>query len=74
MTHPDSGIVSFFGDAAVLPQAILHSHNIISILRKHTCLKSFYKRVYSTYDFMVALFDVCQRDAKLIGELKHQGR
>src|SRR3569832_1536385 len=35
-------------------------------------LKPFDKRVYATYDFMVALIDICQRDAKQIGELKHK--
>ena len=35
-------------------------------------LKAFDKRVYATYDFMQDLVDICERDAKLIGELKHK--
>jgi len=35
-------------------------------------LKPFDKRVYATYEFMQALIDINERDAKLIGELKNR--
>jgi hypothetical protein len=71
MSTPDSGIVSFL-ETPRFATGYTAQHNIISYITETHMLKSFDKRVYSTYDFMVALFDICQRDAKLIGELKHK--
>jgi hypothetical protein len=71
MSTPDSGIVSFL-ETPRFATGYTAQHNIISYITETHMLKSFDKRVYSTYDFMVALIDICQRDAKLIGELKHK--
>jgi len=71
MSTPDSGIVSFL-ETPRFATGYTAQHNIISYITETHMLKSFDKRVYSTYDFMVALFDICQRDARLIGELKHK--
>ena len=71
MSTPDSGIVSFL-ETPRFATGYTAQHNIISYITETHMLKSFDKRVYSTYDFMTALFDICQRDAKLIGELKHK--
>ncbi|MFI5162020.1 MAG: M14 family zinc carboxypeptidase [Sphingobacteriales bacterium] len=71
MSTPDSGIVSFL-ETPRFATGYTAQHNIISYITETHMLKAFDKRVYSTYDFMVALFDICQRDAKLIGELKHK--
>lgn len=68
---PDSGIVSFL-ETPRFATGYTAQHNIISYITETHMLKPFDKRVYATYDFMVALIDLCQRDAKLIGELKHK--
>ncbi len=68
---PDSGIVSFL-ETPRFATGYTAQHNIISYITETHMLKAFDKRVYATYDFMVALIDICERDAKLIGELKHK--
>ena len=68
---PDSGIVSFL-ETPRFATGYTAQHNIISYITEAHMLKAFDKRVYATYDFMQHLFDICQRDAKLIGELKHK--
>jgi hypothetical protein len=70
-TSPDSGIASFL-ETPRFATGYTSQHNIISYITETHMLKPFDKRVYATYDFMQALIDICQRDAKLIGELKHQ--
>jgi hypothetical protein len=68
---PDSGIVSFL-ETPRFATGYTAQHNIISYITETHMLKPFDKRVYATYDFMQALIDIYTRDAKLIGELKHQ--
>ena len=68
---PDSGIVSFL-ETPRFATGYTAQHNIISYITETHMLKPFDKRVYATYDFMVALIDICERDAKLIGELKQK--
>ena len=68
---PDSGIVSFL-ETPRFATGYTSQHNIISYITETHMLKAFDKRVYATYDFMVALIDICERDAKLIGELKQK--
>jgi hypothetical protein len=66
---PDSGIVSFL-ETPRFATGYTSQHNIISYITETHMLKAFDKRVYATYDFMQALVDINERDAKLIGELK----
>lgn len=66
---PDSGIVSFL-ETPRFATGFTAQHNIISYITETHMLKPFEKRVYATYDFMQALVDVVERDAKLIGDLK----
>ncbi len=66
---PDSGIVSFL-ETPRFATGYTAQHNIISYITEAHMLKPFDKRVYATYDFMQNLIDVCQRDEKLIGEVK----
>jgi Zinc carboxypeptidase len=66
---PDSGIVSFL-ETPRFATGYTAQHNIISYITETHMLKPFDKRVYATYDFMQNLIDVCQRDEKLIGEVK----
>ncbi|MDB5114958.1 MAG: hypothetical protein JWQ79_450 [Mucilaginibacter sp.] len=68
---PDSGIVSFL-ETPRFATGYTAQHNIISYITETHMLKPFDKRVYATYDFMQALVDINERDAKLIGELKHK--
>src|ERR1700759_3188184 len=68
---PDSGIVSFL-ETPRFATGYTAQHNIISYITETHMLKPFDKRVYATYDFMAALIDICQRDAKLLGDLKHK--
>ena len=68
---PDSGIVAFL-ETPRYSTGYAVQHNIISYITETHMLKSFDKRVYSTYDFMQELIAVCQRDHELIGELKHK--
>src|SRR6201989_749517 len=70
-TSPDSGIVSFL-ETPRYATGYTAQHNIISYITETHVLKSFDKRVYATYDFMQALVDINERDAKLIGELKRK--
>ena len=67
---PDSGIVSFL-ETPRFATGYTAQHNIISYITETHMLKPFDKRVYATYDFMQHLIDICQRDAKVIGEVKH---
>ncbi|MDB5109497.1 MAG: Zinc carboxypeptidase [Mucilaginibacter sp.] len=68
---PDSGIVSFL-ETPRFATGYTAQHNIISYITETHMLKPFDKRVYATYDFMQALVDINERDAKLIGELKQK--
>lgn len=68
---PDSGIVAFL-ETPRFSTGFTVQHNIISYVTETHMLKPFDKRVYSTYDFMQDLIDICQRDHQLIGELKHK--
>ena len=68
---PDSGIVSYL-ETPRYSSGYTAQRNIISYITETHMLKAFDKRVYSTYDFMQNLVDICERDAKLIGELKHK--
>jgi len=71
MATPDSGIVSFL-ETPRFATGYTAQHNIISYITETHMLKSFDKRVYATYDFMVHLIDICERDHALLGELKHK--
>jgi len=70
-TSPDSGIVSFL-ETPRFATGYTSQHNIISYITETHMLKPFDKRVYATYDFMQGLIDINERDAVLIGELKHR--
>jgi hypothetical protein len=71
METPDSGIVSFL-ETPRFATGYTAQHNIISYITETHMLKKFDKRVYATYDFMQHLIDICQRDAKLIGQVKQK--
>ncbi|RFZ82628.1 hypothetical protein DYU05_10600 [Mucilaginibacter terrenus] len=66
---PDSGIVSFM-ETPRFSTGFAAQHNIISYMTETHMLKPYDKRVYATYYFMQHLIDICQRDAKVIGNLK----
>ncbi|WP_428327514.1 M14 family zinc carboxypeptidase [Mucilaginibacter sp.] len=68
---PDSGIVSFL-ETPRFATGYTAQRNIISYITETHMLKSFDKRVYATYDFMQHLVDIYERDARLIGKLKHK--
>ena len=68
---PDSGIVSFL-ETPRFATGYTAQHNIISYITETHMLKAFDKRVSATYDFMQNLIELCQRDSKLIGEIKHK--
>jgi hypothetical protein len=68
---PDSGIVSFL-ETPRFSTGYAAQHNIIGYITETHMLKPFDKRVYATYDFMQALIAVCERDARLIGQLKRK--
>lgn len=68
---PDSGIVSFL-ETPRFATGYTAQHNIISYITETHMLKAFDKRVSATYDFMQHLIDICQRDSKWIGEIKHK--
>ncbi|HAL82608.1 MAG TPA: hypothetical protein DCO83_10540 [Mucilaginibacter sp.] len=68
---PDNGIVSFL-ETPRFATGYTSQHNIISYITETHMLKPFDKRVYATYDFMQNLIDIYERDAKLIGYLKHK--
>jgi hypothetical protein len=68
---PDNGIVSFL-ETPRFATGYTSQHNIISYITETHMLKAFDKRVYATYDFEQNLIDIYERDAKLIGELKHK--
>ncbi len=68
---PDSGIVAFL-ETPRFSTGYAVQHNIISYITETHMLKSFDKRVYSTYDFMQHLFDICERDAAVIRKLKQR--
>lgn len=70
-TSPDSGIVAFL-ETPRFATGYTAQHNIISYITETHMLKPFDKRVEATYVFMQHLIAICQRDAKLIGDLKHQ--
>jgi hypothetical protein len=66
---PDSGIVSFL-ETPRFATGYTAQHNIISYITETHMLKPFDKRVYATYAFMEHLISICERDHKLLGELK----
>jgi len=68
---PDMGIESFL-ETPRFATGYTAQRNIISYITETHMLKSFDKRVYSTYAFEQHLVDLVERDAKLIGELKHK--
>ncbi|HVW96110.1 MAG TPA: M14 family zinc carboxypeptidase [Mucilaginibacter sp.] len=68
---PESGIISFM-ETPRYSTGYMAQRNIISYMTETHMLKPFDKRVYATYDFMQHLIDICERDAKLIGELKRR--
>jgi hypothetical protein len=68
-TTPDNGIVSFL-ETPRFATGYTSQHNIISYITETHMLKEFDKRIWATYDFMQALVDINERDAKLIGEVK----
>jgi hypothetical protein len=68
-TTPDNGIASFL-ETPRFATGYTAQHNIISYITETHMLKEFDKRVWATYDFMQALVDINERDAKLIGEVK----
>jgi hypothetical protein len=70
-TTPDSGIVAFL-ETPRFSTGYTVQHNIISYVTETHMLKPYDKKVYGTYQFMQHLIDICQRDAKQIGDLKHQ--
>jgi hypothetical protein len=68
---PDSGIVSFM-ETPRFSTGYAAQHNIISYMTETHMLKPFDKRVYATYSFMQQLVNICQRDAKILGQMKKQ--
>ncbi|MBW4888124.1 hypothetical protein KXQ82_00290 [Mucilaginibacter sp. HMF5004] len=68
---PDSGIVAFI-ETPRFSTGYTVQHNIISYVTETHMLKPFAPRVYSTYDFMQNLIDICERDAALIRNLQQQ--
>jgi len=68
---PDSGIVSFL-ETPRFATGYTSQRNIISYITETHMLKPFDKRVYATYEFEKHLVDIYERDAKLVGELKHK--
>jgi hypothetical protein len=68
---PDSGIVSFM-ETPRFSTGYAAQHNIISYMTETHMLKPFDKRVYATYNFMQQLVNICQRDAKILGQMKKQ--
>lgn len=68
---PDSGIVAFL-ETPRFSTGYTVQHNIISYVTETHMLKPYDKKVYATYEFMQHLIDVCQRDARQIGELKQR--
>jgi hypothetical protein len=65
---PDSGIVAFI-ETPRFSTGYTVQHNIISYVTETHMLKPYDKKVYATYDFMQHLINICQRDARQIGEL-----
>jgi hypothetical protein len=68
---PDSGIVSFM-ETPRFSTGYAAQHNIISYMTETHMLKPFDKRVYATYNFMQQLINICQRDAKILGQMRKQ--
>jgi len=66
---PDSGIVSFM-ETPRFSTGYGAQHNIISYMTETHMLKPFDKRLYATYNFMQHLINICERDAKILGDLK----
>jgi hypothetical protein len=66
---PDSGIVSFM-ETPRFSTGFAAQHNIISYMTETHMLKPFDKRLYATYNFMQQLINICQRDTKLLGDMK----
>jgi len=68
---PDSGIVAYL-ETPRYATGYTAQRNIISYITETHMLKSYDKRVHATYNFMEALVDLNERDAKLIGELRRK--
>jgi hypothetical protein len=68
---PDSGIVAFL-ETPRFSTGYTVQHNIISYVTETHMLKPYDKKVYATYEFMQHLIDVCEHDARQIGELKQR--
>jgi len=68
---PDSGIVAFI-ETPRFSSGFTAQHNIISYITETHMLKAYEPRVNSTYAFMQNLFDICERDAATIRNLKLQ--
>ena len=66
---PDSGIVSFM-ETPRFSTGFAAQHNMISYMTETHMLKPFDKRLYASYNFMQQLIRICQRDAKVIGDLR----
>ncbi|AMR30911.1 hypothetical protein A0256_05465 [Mucilaginibacter sp. PAMC 26640] len=66
---PDSGIVSFM-ETPRFSTGFAAQHNMISYMTETHMLKPFDKRLYATYNFMQQLIGICQRDARVIGDLR----
>ncbi|RFZ92431.1 hypothetical protein D0C36_13465 [Mucilaginibacter conchicola] len=66
---PDSGIVSFM-ETPRFSTGFAAQHNAISYMTETHMLKPYDKRVWATYAFMQNLINICQRDAKLLGDMK----
>jgi hypothetical protein len=65
---PDSGIVAFI-ETPRFSTGYTVQHNIISYVTETHMLKPYDKKVYATYNFMQHLINICQRDARQIGDL-----
>ena len=68
---PDSGIVSFM-ETPRFSTGFAAQHNMISYMTETHMLKPFDKRLYASYNFMQQLIRICQRDAKVIGDLRQK--
>nr|WP_294942435.1 M14 family zinc carboxypeptidase [uncultured Mucilaginibacter sp.] len=68
---PDSGIVSFM-ETPRFSTGFAAQHNMISYMTETHMLKPFDKRLYATYNFMEQLIAICQRDARVIGDLRRK--
>ena len=66
---PDAGIIGFL-EVPRYSTGYAALHNVIGFMPETHMLKPFAQRVESTYQFMVNVINIVQRDAKEIGENK----